>query len=862
MVGMRQIARSCRSLFSFDYKRRHRNRARRLFLEPLETRLPLAAPDVTLTGMPGQNSVNPFDTNNDGWLVAGDVLGVINHAVESTGSGEAPAGSTGGYYDVNGDGIIDSTDVALIASYIGSLPSGSSSSSSSSSYYPPPNPPTYPPPSPPPTPTGCNTPTVTASATAAVGEGAIFTVSVGWTEGTILLVHSEYLKVLTTSGVFGGFTAAGVWGAGINLNGSATLTVSFSDDYPVGTPSDVLPIGIEIIGLCEAPPPLPSVMLPLSVQINNVVPTVTVAGTAELDEGNEASLSVTLTDAGTNDDYELALDWGDGTVETWVVQNQSNFGPAYGPGGMIPNSFTYSRTLTHRYLDDDPTNTSSDIYDVTLSYKDHDMPNSLSVPRAIRVNNVDPTVTIDSVEVVDAVLATDAAGNPTEWLNAGQLDESESLIVHGTVTDPGINDTFPIRYLARDLNYDGDLQDAGEQITLALQSVSPGHWIFDQTIGPIQDDGVSPGNGTPADILPLYAVVHDDDLGHDGAVGQSTVYNYPPRFNDTPQVQYIFDGEGVNLLSVKVTGSFTDYGSQDVHTVRVEFGNGQQSVDVLTQGARDFEIVHSFGPSGTDDFLSIFPVVTKVLDDDTGVDTRIKNFACSDLDASAIDVNGVQFVGGRGTFFDVFVDAHNSSDGFVGVDFGMKWNANKPAFIGKGVCQVGVVQIAKKEANFSGLGGLGQEWWDNYDWHVDKSVPYPFALVPERPTATNPFSKGKLSSQDSPRLDTSVIGFLGPANYCRAATFETCVVALQGHEGVAVDSTSVELVKMAVYGCVTWGYAATRQEDGTYLVTRHLQGQSTTTLTTLTSGGGGSSPSGLFINTVEESYVPNYQYPT
>lgn len=74
-----------------------------------------------------------------------------------------------------------------------------------------------------------------------------------------------------------------------------------------------------------------------------------------------------------------------------------------------------------------------------------------------------PTVSIDLVTAIDKVIATDEDGNPLQWLNPGQLDESEGFIVRGTVTDPGVADLLTAT-LAIDLNFDGDTEDASESV--------------------------------------------------------------------------------------------------------------------------------------------------------------------------------------------------------------------------------------------------------------------------------------------------------------------------------------------------------------------------------------------------------------
>ena len=56
---------------------------------------------------------------------------------------------------------------------------------------------------------------------------------------------------------------------------------------------------------------------------------------------------------------------------------------------------------------------------------------------------------------------------------------------------------------------------------------------------------------------------------------------------------------------------------------------------------------------------------------------------------------------------------------------------------------------------------------------------------------------------------------------------------------------------MAVYGCITWGYDATLQPDGSYRVTRTLMGNTTNdNAADLQYAGAGQGPSQTFIDVV------------
>jgi hypothetical protein len=65
-------------------------------------------------------------------------------------------------------------------------------------------------------------------------------------------------------------------------------------------------------------------------------------------ENGVATLTGTITDPGTLDDLTLTVDWGEGVPEMFSFTNT--------PGGTV------NFTVTHQYLDDNPTATPQDDY--------------------------------------------------------------------------------------------------------------------------------------------------------------------------------------------------------------------------------------------------------------------------------------------------------------------------------------------------------------------------------------------------------------------------------------------------------------------------------------------------------------------
>lgn len=89
--------------------------------------------------------------------------------------------------------------------------------------------------------------------------------------------------------------------------------------------------------------------------------------------------------------------------------------------------------------------------------------------------------------------------------------------------------------------------------------------------------------------------------------------------------------------------------------------------------------------------------------------------------------------------------------------------------------------------------------------------------------------------------------------------FETCVIALKGAEGLRTRNFgwNVEGVeKLAVYGCLKWGYHAGLQPDGTYVITRQLMGQTTSDDDIgLAATGGGGAPGQVFRDVINDYFT-------
>ncbi len=211
--------------------------------------------------------------------------------------------------------------------------------------------------------------------------------------------------------------------------GSTTFseTHQYLDDNPTGTPSDIYNVSVTVTdddggtGAAQT-----------TNTVNNVNPVVTASGQT-INENGTAQVSGTIVDPGTQDTFDVEINWGDGS---------SNVFP-YSAG-----STTFSET--HQYLDDNPTGTSSDIYNVSVTVTDDDGGVSNTAEPTVTVNNVNPEVSIDSftdeldnlvginVPAVFAGLTFDLAGSFTD---VGSLDTHTALIEWGEANQDDLGTT-------------------------------------------------------------------------------------------------------------------------------------------------------------------------------------------------------------------------------------------------------------------------------------------------------------------------------------------------------------------------------------------------------------------------------------
>ncbi len=137
---------------------------------------------------------------------------------------------------------------------------------------------------------------------------------------------------------------------------------------------------------------------------------------ASIVENQSVSLSGSFSDPDANDFHTVSIDWGDGSTPSLL-----NLGAGV-------QSFS---SVSHRYLDDAPTGTASDVYTITVTVIDSQ---SLGGPALSSSGPVTKSLTV-----------TNAAPTPTSLsLSANTINENGSVTLNGVFTDAGSLDTHSV----------------------------------------------------------------------------------------------------------------------------------------------------------------------------------------------------------------------------------------------------------------------------------------------------------------------------------------------------------------------------------------------------------------------------------
>ncbi|MBC8351189.1 MAG: hypothetical protein H8E66_04335 [Planctomycetes bacterium] len=393
-------------------------------------------------------------------------------------------------------------------------------------------------------------PVANADADQTVDEGDLVTLNGSFTdqgtddghkeEWTVVASNGESIAPLTINNLTGDSNGSG--GSSFSFtpgdNGTYTVTYTVTDDDG-GVHSDISVISV-----------------------NNVDPEILSLSATSVNEDGTVTLTGTYDDAGSLDTHTIDIDWGLGET--------ASLGVVVSGGGF---------SVTHQYLDDNPTITPSDVYAIGVTLDDDDG-GSDSDSTTTTITNVDPV--IDSFTVDSAV-----------------INEDGSVTVSGSISDVGTQDTHTV-----EIDWGGS---EGTSAATVIQGA--GSATFTATHQYLDDDP----SISSSDTYTITATVTDDDSGQDTDALDITVNNVAPAITDiTSGAEKCGTAHEDDPITLDL--SFDDIGSLDVHTVEIDWGDNETDTIVLTAGDRTLSVDHDYDTGG------IYTIIVTVTDDDSGLD--------------------------------------------------------------------------------------------------------------------------------------------------------------------------------------------------------------------------------------------------
>lgn len=300
----------------------------------------------------------------------------------------------------------------------------------------------------------------------------------------------------------------------------------------------------------------------ISVTVSNVAPTVNAGAGQTANEGDTVSFSGSFTDPGILDTHTIAWDFGDGSTDSGTL------------------------TPAHIYAD-------NGVYTVTLTVADDDGA-STSDTLAVTVNNVAPTVTMDSSYYVPASVTLRIAGQ-------GKVGNSVALEI---IQEGNVLASDKITRTPGSPNE----QEVTISATIDMSKSYSGRLIFDTE--------TAYSGGTPVWII-IESV-------------KTKVTTFNTQKSDPSSYHQIYDFALPGLVSVvgkeiSFTGSATDPGADDL-TFDWLFGDGGSASKLYPWNnvhSVAETVKHTYSAAGS------YTVTLNVTDDDGGVGSALKTIVIS-----------------------------------------------------------------------------------------------------------------------------------------------------------------------------------------------------------------------------------------
>ncbi len=418
----------------------------------------------------------------------------------------------------------------------------------------------------------------------------------------------------------------------------------------------------------DAPPEIQNVDFPTAINENDI-----------------ATLSGDIVDTGVLNAFSLTIDWGDGSaIEV--------FDFAAG---------TTSFNIDHRYLDDDPTGTPSDTYNVLVTLNDdlgaeYSLSDSSTVEFITNGDFETGDFTGWTVEnmgsgawtINDGTVDPNALGQPTTPIE-GNYD---ALVTQGgpgvrilseAFTVPRFVSSAVLSWQDRIRNYADDFVDTIQEWRVELIDTSGNvlHEVFSTQPGdPNQQLGP---NLRSFDLTPILQNLAGQDVAV-RFVEQDERFYFNVNLDEVSLVVTSESGLEIEVNNVdpvivdlnapiinedgsaQITGIVQDTGSLDTHEVTIDWGDGTSMPVVINPVTGGFAVSHQYlddNPTGTPS--DSYTIGVTVTDDDLGTSTAtttvtVNNLAplISDLTLSQTEV-GDSNVSVSGSFTDIgTLDTH------------------------------------------------------------------------------------------------------------------------------------------------------------------------------------------------------------
>jgi hypothetical protein len=441
-----------------------------------------------------------------------------------------------------------------------------------------------------------------------------------------------------------------------------SLTHQYLDDNPSVTPADSYVVDVSV-----ADDDSGEGFDNTTVLVKNVAPVLSLDPVAMIAENGEATLSGTISDPGSLDTFTLNITWGD-PLSPDNVQSFALDSVALNEGADGINWDPVARTfsLSHQYLDDNPTVTPGDSYiiDVIVTDDDSGQDSEMAV---VEIRNRSPLVVLADV--------SDVFENSSATLNGFFIDSSRldphRLTIEWDDRNNLVDSEFEISITPDDMTI---LSITSIDIEMGMVGFRATHQYLDDGIAGASAPGA---NGTIADISTIRVIVADDDMGESSSTATFKVINLDPKIDSLSVLPgSISEGDP----PVTLAGTFSDIGSLDFHSIEIRWGDGAVDIDTdpnavnlvfiqESSGSGSFIATHQYADNDTENAHdaakdNIYSIEVIVTDDDGGKYTRVIDLevlnhdpvleVIADEHATDVNTNGETFL--IVTFSDIGAD--------------------------------------------------------------------------------------------------------------------------------------------------------------------------------------------------------------